>query len=236
MSVSVCGISKLTCALASHAPRRRHALLGLHLFSLRGEGAEATRAVPHRSPAPPPRTPPFLSQNKRRQPGVLTPPPPSRSGAAEASVAPLSRPKLARAERADPAALMQPLADPRGARGSAFDVISFAGDAMTTARRACPSIETVEEGPLANVRDAVRVRACVRPWLRACHSPCGSWILRILPRGPGTVTRSSVIAPRLIPRVSSDQSARAFACVRVALDVCPRAGIQSEDRIHSSRF
>lgn len=53
--------SKLTCALASHAPLRRHALLGLHLFSLRGEGTEATRAVPHRSSAPR-----FLSQNKRR--------------------------------------------------------------------------------------------------------------------------------------------------------------------------
>lgn len=74
--------SKLTCALASHAQPGRHALPGLHLFSLRGEGAEATRAVPHRSLAPPPASSPKINAGPSSR-GPEAPSPPIRGSGGE---------------------------------------------------------------------------------------------------------------------------------------------------------
>lgn len=87
---------------------------------------------------------------------------------------------------------------------------------MVTTRPARPSIEMIDRLGLfvslsapflqcagivcMRVRvDASCSRACsVLVRLRACPSPCGSWILRILPSVPGKAIRSCVVATRLI--------------------------------------
>lgn len=139
--------SKLTCALASHAQPRRHALPDLHLFSLRGEGAEATRAVPHRSP--PASSPKINAGPSSRGPEAPSPLPIRGCGGERRAFVPQQNrtnlPKISQAAACGPRGCYVTARDPRGVRVSTLNVISFIADVMTTTRCACPSIEMIEK-------------------------------------------------------------------------------------------